>query len=76
MKEDLNNLNYHNCAFKEIGEDTYEYRYNPAWVIILKNSDNEWCFQLLGNPEYCSKGYPNMQLCLDDAYEAMIASKL
>ena len=41
MQEELNNLDLHDCEFKEIGEDTYEYRYVPAWVTIVKNSDNE-----------------------------------
>ena len=76
MKEDLNNLDLHDCEFKEIGKDTYEYRYVPAWVTIVKNSDNEWCYQPLGNPKYRSKGYPNLQQCLDDAYLAMVGSKL
>lgn len=72
----LGNLNLHNCEFKEIGVDTYEYRYVPAWVTIVKNSDNEWCYQPLGNPKYCSKGYSNLQQCLDEAYLAMVGSKL
>ena len=76
MKEDLNNLDLHNCEFIEISEDTYEYRYVPAWVTIVKNSDNEWYYQPLGNPKYSSKGYSNLQQCLDEAYFAMVGSKL
>ena len=76
MKEDLNNLDLHDCEFKVIGEDTYEYRYVPAWVTIVKNSDNEWCYLPLGNAKYSSKGYSNLQQCLDEAYLAMVGSKL
>lgn len=76
MKEELNNLNLHNCEFKVIDEDTYEYRWGVVWVKILKNSDNEWCYEPLGNPHYCSKGFQDLQHCIDDAFEAMLSSKL
>ena len=76
MKEDLNSLDLHDCEFKEIGKYIIEYIFSNDMVTIVKNSDNEWCYQPLGNPKYSSKGYSNLQQCLDDAYLAMVGSKL
>ena len=76
MKENLNNLDLHDCEFMKIGEDTYEYRYVPVQVKYAKHSNNERCFQPIENPHYCYKSYPNVQHCLDIAFEVMVASKV
>ena len=73
-------MEYHDCEFEQVGENTYCYYYiskskHTAWVTIKRTETGKWYYLRLNNVS-SSAEFPNLQKCIDAAYADMVRSKL
>lgn len=72
-------MNYHNCEFIQVEQETYNYYYGTkgnhgAWVSIKKTETGKWYYLRLG--VHKSDEFNTLQECIDIAYTDMMRAKV